>query len=353
MAGAVYQLRYVKLHKDKVHDFLERLKAFGPLYGPKKISEKFYNFLPIEDVHEVEFKYNRTIEPPKKFFHAPHERMFTYDRESMEMVDACSHDDDCSSNDPFILFGLHACDVIALRIIDSLFMDDQPDPYYVKRRKRGIIIGLSCWPDEYCFCNVRRADYADTGFDLFFHEVSDAYVIRVGTVTGHEMVDQNIELFDEVTSADTAELLEWDQKRRAQLTLGHGGNWDDVRYLLELARDDPIWEREAAKCLGCGNCTLTCPTCRCYDVKDYPELDGKTGSRERFWDSCQFRSHGLVAGNHNFRETKTQRFQNRYMCKNAYTNLTLAYCVGCGRCTAFCPADINYKENLMEIKGLK
>lgn len=337
-------MRYVKLPKERIYEFIEILKKYGTLYAPKKISEKFFDFRKIDNVQDVVFDYHRTIQPPKRFFYPPKETLFHFDKEAVEMYEAFEEEG------PKVIFGMHACDIIGLRIMDSVFIDNEPDPYYQRRRKDGIIIGLSCFPDEYCFCNVRRTEFVDKGFDLFLSEVSDGFVIRVGSVNGHKIIDPHLEMFIDVTDQDTQELIDFDRKKKEAFTVQ--GNWDSLRYMLELKDKVALWERESEKCLGCGNCTITCPTCRCYDVKDLPNLDGKTGIRIRMWDSCQFRSHGLVAGDHNFRETKESRFKNRYMCKNAYCEqVTTAYCVGCGRCTEFCPADINYKKNLMEIQG--
>ncbi|MFX0014482.1 MAG: 4Fe-4S dicluster domain-containing protein [Promethearchaeota archaeon] len=338
-------MRYLKLPNQNVYTFLEKLRSHGEFFGPIKISEKFYDFREVEDVSSVELHYNRTITPPRKYFHPPQEKMFFFNRENVELQDIFQ-----PTTKKIVLFGLHHCDIVGLRIIDTRFIDDQPDPYYLQRRKNGIIIGLSCLPDEYCFCNVRRVDFVDIGFDLFLHEVPDGFLLRVGSVRGHKIVDPIEELFQKVSKSDVVNLTLFEQKRESLFTLK--GNWDNLRYLLELKADHSLWSRESESCVGCGNCTLVCPTCRCYDVKDIPSLDGKTGERIRFWDSCQYRSHGLVAGNHNFRETKIDRFENRYMCKNAYCKeLTTAYCVGCGRCTFFCPTGINYKENLVEIRS--
>ncbi|TXT53934.1 MAG: Sulfhydrogenase 1 subunit beta [Candidatus Thorarchaeota archaeon] len=337
-------MRYVKISPENTYEFLSRLKGMGTLYAPSKISEQFYDFQEVDDVKDVEFDYHRTIRPPRRFFYPVEETMFTFDTHKVELKEKLPR------KERVILFGVHNCDIVALRIMDAEFLDEQPDPYYQIRRQNGIIIGLSCMPDEYCFCNVRRIEFVDAGFDLFFHELPDGFLVRVGTVTGHKLIDPNMDLFSEVSKKDVDNISEFERKKADAFKVK--GNWDDLRYLLELRMDHPMYEREADKCLGCGNCTLTCPTCRCYDVKDKPSIDGRTGERIRFWDSCQFRTHGLVAGGHNFRETKQDRFYNRYQCKNAYCpETTTAYCVGCGRCTYFCPADIQFRSNLMEIGG--
>ena len=33
--------------------------------------------------------------------------------------------------------------------------------------------------------------------------------------------------------------------------------------------DSPVWEELYKPCLACGTCTFVCPTCQCYDIKDY------------------------------------------------------------------------------------
>ena len=337
-------MRYVKIKGDKIYEFLERLKNYGKLYAPVKISEKFYDRKEIDDVGEIAFDYQRTIMPAKKYFIPPCEEMFEIDMEENE------YREKLEEVEPFVIFGMHACEIVALRILDGVYLNEYPDIYYERRRKAGIIIGLSCLPDEYCFCNLRRTDFVDIGFDLFLHELPDGYLARVGSPKGHKIVDENPDIFEEVRQKDIDAFRAFEEKRQEMFKFK--GSFDNIRYILELTMQDKLWDEESEKCLGCGNCTMTCPTCRCYDVQDIPEIGGKKGKRIRFWDSCQFRSHGLVAGGHNFRETKRDRFLNRYICKNSYFYpLGTSYCVGCGNCTYFCPANIDFQENLMKIRG--
>ena len=50
--------------------------------------------------------------------------------------------------------------------------------------------------------------------------------------------------------------------------------------------DTPIWEELYKPCLACGTCTFSCPTCQCYDIKDYNTGNGV--KRYRCWDSCMY-----------------------------------------------------------------
>ncbi|HDH81670.1 MAG TPA: hydrogenase, partial [Thermoplasmatales archaeon] len=141
-------MRYLKLGSRNIDEFLGRISNYGDLYAPQKISEKFYDYRKVEDISQVEFNYNRTITPAKKYFIPPKHEMFEFNMETGEYTETMG------DVKPFVLFGLHACSIVALRILDGVYLNEYPDKYYAARRKAGIIIGISCLPDEYCFCNL-------------------------------------------------------------------------------------------------------------------------------------------------------------------------------------------------------
>src|SRR4030042_6183595 len=63
---------------------------------------------------------------------------------------------DPASGRPFAAFGLKACDLRSLEILDKVFMEkDFEDPLYVAHRKMMLIISSDCSaPGESCFCNL-------------------------------------------------------------------------------------------------------------------------------------------------------------------------------------------------------
>ncbi len=97
---------------------------------------------------------------------------------------------------------------------------------------------------------------------------------------------------------------------------------------------------------------MVCPTCFCFYVNDEVSLDGETGDRKRCWDSCLFKSHAMVAGGHNFRESRADRFKHRFLHKHQafMGDFGRPSCVGCGRCTQDCPADIHFVGMVKRIK---
>ena len=95
-----------------------------------------------------------------------------------------------------------------------------------------------------------------------------------------------------------------------------------------------------AECEACGG-TFVCPTCQCYDIKDFDTGHGV--QRYRCWDSCMYSDFTMMAHGNN-RNSQMQRFRQRFMHKLAYfpaNNDGMFSCVGCGRCVDKCPSHLN------------
>jgi len=121
-----------------------------------------------------------------------------------------------------------------------------------------ILIGISCHPDEYCFCKSVGTSYATDGFDLFFHELSDGYFVRVGSEKGHQIIEANKPLFMDADEKDVEEFKMNEKKRLEEFNLEL--NVLGLQDMLDLAYESPVWQETADECFGCGTCNLTCPT---------------------------------------------------------------------------------------------
>ena len=71
-----------------------------------------------------------------------------------------------------------------------------------------------------------------------------------------------------------------------------GAKWPRFPYKLDLdvgelsslmsqSYESPEWDALADICLACGQCTLVCPTCFCFNVYDEVELNLQDGERRR------------------------------------------------------------------------
>lgn len=326
-------MRKLKLSKEDLRPFLLRISARDELWGPQRKGE-VYAYERIDDLNELVIEPVSTLLPAKKLFLPHHMQMFTFDGKACEEVAQLPGNR--------TVYGVPACEIHALLILDKVFLGKHPDPYYLQRREMTTIIALSCAPTTHCLCKSARTHVIEEGFDLAITDLADFYLVWVGTTKGDDLIRIAPELFDEkITEKDIRKFIKWRAKRNSEFheTI----DFILMPDLMDLNYSSPIWDRFAEKCLSCGACTMVCPTCNCYDLRDDIELTSNTVARNRHWDSCMFKEYSMVAEGFNFREAKAERLKLWYTHK--LQSFTGAYkkfsCVGCGRCIQTCPVDIN------------
>ncbi len=327
-------VRILKMKPEYFRTFVESLDKFGTLYGPVYRNGVLTWDTP-ESFDDLVFGGEHTMIPIKKLFHPPRFDMFRFDSDGFTP--------DYSSIEKRVIVGVPPCEIHSLLRLDEVFMEKPVDPYYAKQRENSAIIGYSCLPSENCFCKSTGTDIVEEGFDLFFVDLGEFYLVWVGSSLGHDMVLVHEDYFDDnVTHDDIKKYIAWRKKRDGMFTKSF--DFRSMPDLMELSYDSPIWEQFAEKCLSCGQCTMVCPTCNCYNVTDIPDVsDTLSGRRERHWDSCMFVDYSLVAGGHNFRGARADRLKLWYTHKlRAYASeYGKPACVGCGRCVETCPVEIN------------
>ena len=72
------------------------------------------------------------------------------------------------------------------------------------------------------------------------------------------------------------------------------------------------------------------------------DSDLQSGTRRRQWDACLLSGFAVVAGGHNFRKRREERYRHRFYRKAKYLPERFGFtgCVGCGRCVRACTAGI-------------
>lgn len=338
-------MKIVKLPKENFEKFIESLNSFGEIHAPVKRDDSAVIFNQVRDLSKIEIYYTRTILPVKKYFLKPVDTMFNFSvGKGYEMSDEESHNRK-------IIFGLHSCDIHSLKILDLVFGGKYVDNYYFSRRNNTAIIGISCIPDEFCFCRSTNTDFVDTCFDLFLSDIDDSYLVRVGTSLGDDMVGNINHLFKNIGKEDREIYKKKSREKigsfRSKIQL------QDMPEIMDLEYNSEIWQKLGDECLSCGICSMVCPTCYCYSVFDELDLDIQNGRRKRRWDSCLFKSYAQVAGGVNFRAQRSSRIKNRYFHKERsfVTQYGRSSCVGCGRCRVLCPAKIDIVKNINELRS--
>jgi sulfhydrogenase subunit beta (sulfur reductase) len=333
-----------RMDTDRVPELVEALGAWGELWAPVERSDGVFVLAPIHDPGDARPDAVRTQLPFKKLLLPP----------EVTLIEATPGDPPCAPEaddaGPKVLFGCHACDIHALRILDLQYLTDYVDPYYLRARRELTVVAYGCWPDEACFCDSLDTSTADDGFDLALTPLGDRVLVTVGTSRGDDIVRSVPHLLSPSTRQDTRDYLDRLRARARAFRLEL--DVTDLPYVLELKKDDPVWDELGRSCLCCGSCSMVCPTCACFDVHDEASLD-RTARRVRTWDSCLFPRYAVVAGGHNFRTDRADRVRNRYYHKQQafVREFGMPSCVGCGRCIESCPTGINVVEVFARVRG--
>lgn len=242
--------------------------------------------------------------------------------------------------DPFVVFGVRACDAASFDILDRVFLSDPVDTFYQTRRENGVVITLACSrPAETCFCGVFGIDAANPAGDVTCWMDGENLYWRANTEKG-EALTAALNLTDCDDNAVTA-VQDAAREILAKLPLNGLDLSDFKDQKLMDVFNSPKWAELSESCLGCGTCTFVCPTCQCYDVQDFD--NGREVRRFRCWDSCMYSDFTMMAHGTN-RPTQKERFRQRFMHKLVYfpnNNDGIFGCVGCGRCLKKCPIHMN------------
>ncbi|HXW68006.1 MAG TPA: 4Fe-4S dicluster domain-containing protein, partial [Dissulfurispiraceae bacterium] len=248
--------------------------------------------------------------------------------------------------------GVHTCDLAGIQCLNMVFSDRPRDHNYLMRKRKINIIGLECneYCDEFASCALAGASTPNGGYDLFFTDLGDYFIVHINTQIGEDIIEAA--RFFEI--AEKSHLDELTALRKRKKSLFRNEVSLEPRYipaLFDRSYNSRVWDDLDKRCLACGNCTNVCPTCYCFDIRDEINLALTAGRRYRVWDSCQLEAFARVAGGENFRKERSSRQRHRYYRKFRYPidRFSRFFCTGCGRCSRTCMAGISLKETLASL----
>ena len=338
-----------KCSLDRLNDLFAAIAAEESLYLPVDGSDGRAHYQKWEDGVQMSSALN-TVRSAKDFFFPQSENLMDLklNGKQIEIIDTRKESED------FVVFGVRACDVRSFDVLDRVFLAEPVDTYYASRREHGVIVSLACnKPAETCFCKTFDIDAAAPAGDVTcWMDETDLY-LQANTEKGEALLAKLESLTEEGGVETVASLQDVIRQRIGKLPLasltteGFGGDKTEELF------DAPQWDSLSEACLGCGTCTFVCPTCQCYDIKDFNTGNGV--HRFRCWDSCMYSEFTKMSAGQP-RPTQKERFRQRFMHKLVYypaNNEGLFSCVGCGRCLARCPISMNIVKVMKTLGGKK
>jgi len=312
------------------------------LYGLVNEDDRLkYSFITSFDKYARHFKNNNfpAMNSLKNLFIPPRGILYVIDRNYV------IHESSEENIDNIVLFGVKPCDYYSLKILDKLL---ENDVYYYMRRMsvKHVIIEECLNPSKYCFCgSLNTGPEAVDGYDISYAVIDENVLFKVASRAGSLLADS---LGLETAPNDLLEkyhsLIEYAKKRISKLP--DMGNC--VNKLESVMKDRDLWVELAGKCVGCGNCNMVCPTCMCTEFLD--RIVGEKAYRFRIWTGCLSYTYGLTAGYH-YRPELYMR--SRHFILHKFLFQPFRYntigCVGCGRCLAWCPMNVDFIELLKRV----
>jgi sulfhydrogenase subunit beta (sulfur reductase) len=344
------------LKKIAIDQFGELVKALvekGLLYAPVKGKEGVH-FQEIKNPADVTLDFYNTVLSPKSVFFPQSEDLIRY-RITQGATEAQPVPEESR---PAVILGVRPCDVRSFEIMDRHFLGAGViDPYWKSKRDNTTIIGFAfdvTQPaDPADFYNAFGYGAADPeGSDVFMIRTDKALLFKGVTDRGKKLLD-SLGFLQEAGGPDEKAFEETVEKGRAVRTrVAEIDPQVITKKLMSVFDNGEFWQKVSMACIACGACTYVCPTCYCFDISD--ETLYKEGSRKRFWDACTFTDFTLEASGHNPRPRIFQRYRQKVCHKYSYhvDKYGCISCVGCGRCTRFCPVNIDIFNIVVEASKL-
>ena len=328
-----------KISLDKLPSLFAEISANETLYLPvdTKAGAKFEKW---DETKTLSSALN-TVRSAKDFFFPKTEHMVSYEINGKEVkvVDPRKDIED------FVIFGVRSCDAKGFEAIDNVYLNMNPvDSYYKNRREHGTVITLACnEPEKTCFCSTFGIDssLSKPSGDVSCWLADGKYYFQANTEKGKTFVEKAKSVLSEADDKPVESLKKEIQDKMEKVPFAH---LDLSKFqgkdMLKIF-NSKVWNSVAEACVGCGTCTYVCPTCMCFDVRDF---DTGNGVRQvRCWDSCMYNDFTQMAAE-NPRHTQKERSRQRFMHKLMYYPMAhdgMFSCVGCGRCVENCPVNMN------------
>jgi anaerobic sulfite reductase subunit A len=214
-----------------------------------------------------------------------------------------------------------------------------PDYYYEGIRKNARLALIPCTSAfDSCFCVDMHTNQTDD-YDLSVEKKGDQYLVQSKSQDLLDLLNVHAE-----REMDVAVPFVRDTKTHVTLS----------DKISNAAASLPLWEEYDGRCINCGRCTFSCPSCSCWTMQDMFYTDnGRAGERRRVWASCMVDGYTDVAGGGAYRKKNGERMRFKALHKIYDHTRRFGYpmCTGCGRCDDVCPEYISFSHTINKLNA--
>ncbi|PTX15411.1 MULTISPECIES: anaerobic sulfite reductase subunit AsrA [Halanaerobium] len=333
------------LSKEKFNQLLSELKQEYQIYAPVRKENKgtysandLITYDLIDNLDDIELN-KKSKYSAKEIVFPIRETLFHFMDGEQKMA---SEDEE-----KYIIF-LRPCDRNAFKRLDKIFLENGPeeDIYYKRLREKVKFFVIECTEGfDSCFCvsmdsnEVERDDYSAF---LRFREDGISFKLNDQELKNNYFTDVND--FEKINFE-----AQFIQENKIKVNL------PDKDKITNEVFENELWTEYSERCIACGRCNTSCPTCSCFTVKDvlYDE-NKKSGERFRRWAGCHIDGFTEMAGGHSFREEHGDRMRYKTMHKiyDFAERFDFDMCVGCGRCDDVCPEYISFSKCINKLSQI-
>lgn len=276
---------------EKIDSFFEAVASKQKLYLPVTNSSKKANF-ELWEKGKVLSDELKTVRSAKDFFFPKAERLVNYKVNGKEIV----VEDPRKEVEDFVVFGVRACDAKSFEVIDAVYLNMTPvDTYYKNRREHGTVITLACnEPAQTCFCSTYKLDAANPAGDVSCWKADGKFYFEANTEKGKALIEAVKGVLADGDAKAVEECKKQITEKVEKLPFAHLDLSKLEKHEMLKMFNSKIWDQISEACLGCGTCTYVCPTCMCFDVRDFKKNDGSV-EQVRCWDSCMYNDFTQMA----------------------------------------------------------
>ncbi|MBZ5514157.1 MAG: 4Fe-4S dicluster domain-containing protein [Acidobacteriia bacterium] len=322
------------IEKPDIAKWLERLLETAEVIAPVAGYSGEVVFSAISSPAQVLWDFENPLHPAKQFVLPQTDPIVAIKRNGQRHEVEPIYDDSRR-----VLFNVRSCDVKGIAFLTRMQEMEPADGSYLRRAYSLTVISLTCntpCPLGFCVC-TDSGPFLNGDYDIQLTDLGGKYLAEVGSEKGEAAVSNAANLFRTATEGEVSlrKRLETAARNRFGQETCHFAS--AMRRISTGRVQDALWEKISDWCLECGGCSLICPTCYCFSVRDRAR-DGNW-IRYRIWDSCQYTAFTLEASGHNPHEQRKDRIKRRFFHKVSaqyYMRDGTVGCVGCGRCIKVC-----------------